>query len=333
MAIKRKAGGRITGLAADPKPTAAAEPLNTIFQETDTHNDYINNGTAWVLYRGPAKTETLTNKTLDSDLNTVKLPVYSVLVYKSGTTYKAKNMETGGTLATTSTTDASTVINDAINNIPGAAARGFGGIIFIRAGDYDCKTTISADISTTSYYGVELVGEGRNTRLNFTPVSALTDGIKLRMPRPRLGNMRIYGNANVTNLIHILGLGTNPRVDYGILENLQIDGTPATVDTLADGTPTAGQKGIYMDGSLATFFWKFSNLDFRGLDIGAHLFNTYATSTLQNNISSLNCNIGEKISGAQHSISNCYFQGEATVGQYGIWLTSTEGVSNGSKQR
>lgn len=53
MAIKRKAGGRITGLAADPKPTAAAEPLNTIFQETDTHNEYINNGTTWILYRPP----------------------------------------------------------------------------------------------------------------------------------------------------------------------------------------------------------------------------------------------------------------------------------------
>ena len=46
--IKRKAGGRITGLSGDAKPTAAAEPVNTIWDETDTDKKYYNTGSAWV---------------------------------------------------------------------------------------------------------------------------------------------------------------------------------------------------------------------------------------------------------------------------------------------
>ena len=48
MAIIRKAGGRIRGLSTDPKPTAAAEPLNTVFEETNTGLDYRNTGAAWI---------------------------------------------------------------------------------------------------------------------------------------------------------------------------------------------------------------------------------------------------------------------------------------------
>ena len=257
-----------------------------------------------------------------------------MIVFKDGTTYYAQ--EADGTIVSSSTTDASVPINYAINNIPGAAARGWGGRVFIFAEDYDCKTTIGLDSTVTSYSAIELEGEGKGTRLNFTPSSALTDGIKLKSSRPRIANMRIYGNANVTNLIHILGHGTNPRVDYGILENLQIDGTPATTDTLAAGTPTSGQKGIYMQGdtaTLATFFWKFLNLDFRGLDIGAHLFNAYSTSVSATNITSLNSDTAMKISGGQHQIANCYFQGEGTVGRYGIHVTGLEGTASGHMTR
>ena len=70
MTIKRKAGAKILGLSGDAKPTAAAEPLNTIFHETDTHNEYINNGSTWILYRAASKTETLTNKTLTTPILT-----------------------------------------------------------------------------------------------------------------------------------------------------------------------------------------------------------------------------------------------------------------------
>ena len=102
MAIKRKAGGRITGLAADPKPTPAAEPLNTIFQETDTHNEYINNGTAWVLFRAASKAETLTNRIISNDNNTLQNLVYDAIIYKSGSTYKGKLYDGTEVFSTTS---------------------------------------------------------------------------------------------------------------------------------------------------------------------------------------------------------------------------------------
>ena len=49
MAIKRKAGGRITGLSTDSKPPAAAVPSGSMFVETDTRKRYYNSGTDWIL--------------------------------------------------------------------------------------------------------------------------------------------------------------------------------------------------------------------------------------------------------------------------------------------
>lgn len=48
MVVKAKAGGTITGLAADAKPPAAATPTGTIFLETDTRKRYYNSGTEWI---------------------------------------------------------------------------------------------------------------------------------------------------------------------------------------------------------------------------------------------------------------------------------------------
>ena len=69
----------------------------------------------------------------------------SCRVFKTGTTYVAQDYQ--GKILSTSTTDASIVINAAISGIPGAAARGMGGRVFIHAGDYDCKTQITMDQS------------------------------------------------------------------------------------------------------------------------------------------------------------------------------------------
>jgi len=46
MAIKYLAGNRITGVAADTKPTNVA--VNSVFTETDTKKDFIWSGSAWV---------------------------------------------------------------------------------------------------------------------------------------------------------------------------------------------------------------------------------------------------------------------------------------------
>ena len=195
-----------------------------------------------------------------------------------------------------------------------------------------------ADIATTTYHGVELEGEGLGTRINFTPSSALTDGIRLRMTHPRLSSMRVYGNSNVTNVIHVTGAGVPNRNDYGILDHLQIDGAPATQVTYGAslGVFTAGQKGIFFDGSTTTpmYWWHVHDIDMRGLDIGMHLYGEQMTSTMQTNITGNDVNIGEKISGGQHNIVNCWFQASGTlgVGVYGIWLTN-EGVGNGSQTR
>ena len=53
MVVKAKAGGTITGLAADSKPPAAATPTGTIFLETDTRKRYYNSGTDWIAQEFP----------------------------------------------------------------------------------------------------------------------------------------------------------------------------------------------------------------------------------------------------------------------------------------
>ena len=124
-----------------------------------------------------------------------------MIVFKEGSTYYAQ--EADGTIVSSSSTDASIPIAYAINNIPGAAARGNtgGGRVFIFAADYECKTTITADVSTMTYNNVDIEGEGKATRIRFTPSSAITNGFFIKMSRPRLANMIIYGNSNVTNVV------------------------------------------------------------------------------------------------------------------------------------
>lgn len=53
MVVKYLGDNQYQGLAADTKPVAANTAVNAIFRETDTYNEYINNGTTWILYRPP----------------------------------------------------------------------------------------------------------------------------------------------------------------------------------------------------------------------------------------------------------------------------------------
>ena len=52
--VRAKAGGTITGLAADAKPSAAGIPAGTNFIETDSRKRYYNSGTDWILQEFPA---------------------------------------------------------------------------------------------------------------------------------------------------------------------------------------------------------------------------------------------------------------------------------------
>ena len=177
MTVKYLGDNQYQGLAADTKPTNAA--VNAQFYETDTGKLYRYNGTAW-------RPEYLKNPA-------------SMIVFKEDTTYYAQ--EADGTIVSSSTTDASIPINYAINNIPGAVARGFGGCVYIYAGDYTCLTGIVATDNTTGYHGVNIEGEGIGTRIIFSPTGALTNGINLQMNYPRLANLLVWANENVTNII------------------------------------------------------------------------------------------------------------------------------------
>lgn len=103
MTVKPLGNGTYIGLSSDTKPVAANTAINAIFQETDTHDTYINNGTAWLLFSADNKTETLTNKTMHNDSNTLPyVGGWDSVIYKSGSTYKSKKMD--GTLLASSTT-------------------------------------------------------------------------------------------------------------------------------------------------------------------------------------------------------------------------------------
>jgi hypothetical protein len=89
MTVQHKGNQDYTGLSTDTKPTATLTAVNAIFTETDTNNEYINNGTAWVLYRAPTKTETLSGKTISFITNTVGFRSFNTIITKSGSTYYA----------------------------------------------------------------------------------------------------------------------------------------------------------------------------------------------------------------------------------------------------
>jgi hypothetical protein len=83
MGIQRFAGNEMTGVAGDTKPSHS-QLIGWRFLETDTGNRYVHDGANWVLVQGAAKTETLTNKTLDVELNTFS----SMLITPFSTSYK-----------------------------------------------------------------------------------------------------------------------------------------------------------------------------------------------------------------------------------------------------
>ena len=223
------------GLAADTKPVAAQTAINATFEETDTGKVYRNNGTAW-------RPEYLKNPA-------------SMIVFKDGTTYYAQ--EADGTIVSSSTTDASIPINYAINNIPGALANGYGGRVFIYAGKYTCLTGIAADFDVTGYHGVSIMGEGAGTQLIFEPISTLTNAILLRMLYPQLKDLLVWAkNANVVNVIKAGSPTAVAQYNWGLIENVSVNGRPSGIPLLSWGTiipstefPTPGQTGSAITGN------------------------------------------------------------------------------------
>ena len=111
MTVTRYRNNAYTGLSSDTKPTTV--PASSTFLETDTGINWIYNGSSWVdLIK--SGTETLTNKTIDEELNTIlnSNQVGNYTVYKNGSNYKYKNWTTG---VTTSNASADTLINGLIS--------------------------------------------------------------------------------------------------------------------------------------------------------------------------------------------------------------------------
>ena len=125
MTVKHKGNQEYEGLSSDIKPLAADTALNAIFQETDTRNQYYNNGTNWILQTLPSITgQQAPNK-------------YSI--FKSGTTIKARNNITGIIDYTNTSGNIDPVLNSIINAISPA---GTPTKIVIAEGDYKLVCTV-----------------------------------------------------------------------------------------------------------------------------------------------------------------------------------------------
>ncbi len=211
MVVKPLGNGRYTGLSTDTKPTPASTAVNAIFEETDTYNQYVNSGTAWVSYTSPPSP-------------------FTWIVYKaSSTLYKAKSGITG--LTPYSGTNFKTDIWDNIHNNPLTRTR----IHFLNnSTPYDIPSGSVLDVPATasdyyisgeSMHGVRLRPLGNNIALRLTNVR-----------RCVIENIQIYtdlGATYTTDLVRI-----NPSA--GGCSDIDMFNVKFRHD---DGTSTISQAG------------------------------------------------------------------------------------------
>lgn len=269
--------------------------------------------------------------------NTIIGKTYTL--YRSGVNVKARNNITGIIdYSGDATDDASPTIKNAINNIVNLGSgldASFGGGIDILHGIYKCKTEITVDIDTALRHGVSIVGEGPGTFLDFIPTGALTNGIKLRMSKPELRNMRIRGNSNVVNLIGVYPNDAGEdRADSGTLDNLLLEGPNGNGEfhTTESYTPIAGQKGIGMyapSGGGALYYWTINNCKFISLDNGILTSGLNCTSVQASNVISHSCTDFWRVTSAStsHNLDNFWISGH-TYGVSGVHLNTGTGIFN-----
>jgi hypothetical protein len=152
MTIVRKAGGRIRGLSSDTKPTAASERVNTVFEETDTGDEFRNNGTTWVRYLIPSNTITGGGGGGGAGQPTQTWSVY----YSSGTTIEALNNKTGSVVYTNTSGNIDPVLTSIIDAISPA---GTPTVIEIGEGDFKQVAPFTA-IDSDRVGNIRIKGQG-----------------------------------------------------------------------------------------------------------------------------------------------------------------------------
>lgn len=257
--------------------------------------------------------------------------VASMSVYRVGDMVTVRNNLTGLKVFEeddTGTGDASLAFQYAIDNMPDETSSQtndikWAGAIAVMSGLYQCKTPIVMNGVTLGYHGVSLIGENRaSTKLRFAPTTPIASGFDIRMARPSLRNLRIYGNNNVPLLVSVVGPGHSAW--YGSIDNCQFDG--ANYDT-ANGYENGlaawkgGQTGVKFDGTnISLYFWNINQCFFHGFEIALHFYERQITSCETSNCAFDHNRICIKTSGGQHNFNNIWLSGDANYGDIGIWV-------------
>ena len=177
MVVKHLGDNQYQGLAADTKPTPANTAVTAVFRETDTDNEYTNNGSAWV----------------QTDLD-----AYSYIIYKQGSTYYAKSKN----LTNYSNTNCRLMLQTITDAIPTNGSLK----LFFKNGTYDIDNQ-----STTNGW---IIAETTNGPTKFVHVEGESrDGVILRNTYAALVQIPTY----VTILCHAHSLWENITFDGNTL--------------------------------------------------------------------------------------------------------------------
>ena len=226
MVVTHYGNQQYYGLSSDTKPVPADTAVNAVFEELDTSDQYINNGTSWMLYRSvgtavsASSTTTFTNKTISAILNPItELGPVIYEVYQDPTasnTIKARNRNNGQVVASHAT-DLGAVL-DTIE-----ATLSVGGSILIRraAAIYGLNTTVTMTVPRVAIiaeWGARIMPD-----TGFASDVFLCDAQRFRFINLDIdcSNMN-----NATGTVFKIGTGGGSQVDRGLLMNNYINNPP-----------------------------------------------------------------------------------------------------------